>query len=759
MIFHSDLLKLEGKPIKIFILAGQSNMQGQGVVSMDHPERYNKGLGNLEWAIKNAPSRERMKHLQDKHGRWTKRKDVVVFRMLENGRIKKSPLRIGLTDYQGEEHFGPELQFGHIMGDYFEEPVVLIKTAWGGKSLMVDFRPPSSGGQTGSLYQEILEIIGKTTQEISPNKYQFAGFVWMHGWNDMINDQATDQYESNLINLTKDLRKELGAPDLPVVIGELGNSNNKKFRMIQRTASEKIKNCSFAETASFLRPAEMSPCPGHGHHWFANAESYFLIGESLGKSMRELLSENAPTLSNRYMILQAKEGVTVRAKIINYKKDEIDLLRSDGKKFYNIPISSFINSDQNKIRNTSIYGNLQEDQQKNPIVENGCQLSGYLSVSSEEVPNKYNGGFSIYSSAWSIKVEYPGRHFQSGLFGLWMGAQHDTTPKEKLYSKIEGGLGWWRANRFATPTPKFSMGGVSLNFTGWANGPGEGGGRGLARRDWKNPGGKYGVAQLSPNLLWPPDKLNLKQGTCGELFGYGYLPLPFIDPRSETDGQNIPTGGNCWTLFLNTKNFKGPATFFLPYFFSSPSVKEPQFSGQLLDSRPSKPIGNIALENQNMPCVQSKDRFGFEYAKLAPIVFPRNQPDRSVVANHLKSYTKKALWEGVKKWFEGGPTISGKINTKESYTHQFKARQPSSFKINNRAKEEKFLIDWSILSDPMVDNNDTFSYRWRKGFLEKSSINKNPVFLFPTYFRLEDRGEKSLWVPIDEGEVPQKRAC
>lgn len=57
---------------------------------------------------------------------------------------------------------------------------------------MVDFRPPSSGGQTGSLNQEMLEIIGKATQEISPNKYQFAGFVWMYGWNDMINDQATD---------------------------------------------------------------------------------------------------------------------------------------------------------------------------------------------------------------------------------------------------------------------------------------------------------------------------------------------------------------------------------------------------------------------------------------------------------------------------------------------------------------------------------------------------------------------------------------
>ena len=98
---------------------------------------------------------------------------------------------------------------------------------------MVDFRPPSSVGQTGSLYQEMLEIIKTVTKRYYYSKeYEFAGFVWMHGWNDMINDQATDQYESNLINLTKDLREELGAPDLPVIIGELANSNNKKFRMV-----------------------------------------------------------------------------------------------------------------------------------------------------------------------------------------------------------------------------------------------------------------------------------------------------------------------------------------------------------------------------------------------------------------------------------------------------------------------------------------------------------------------------------------------
>ncbi|MBW7990738.1 MAG: hypothetical protein FVQ84_12090 [Planctomycetes bacterium] len=83
-------------------------------------------------------------------------------------------------------------------------------------------------------------------------------------------------------------------------------------------------------------------------------------------------------------------------------------------------------------------------------------------------------------------------------------AQYDKKTTEKVYSDIEGGLGWWRDTRFATETPKFIMGGVALNFSAWANGPGAGKGR-----DWDKPKGKYAVAQLSPWVLWPPDGLDL----------------------------------------------------------------------------------------------------------------------------------------------------------------------------------------------------------------------------------------------------------
>jgi Ni/Co efflux regulator RcnB len=45
----------------------------------------------------------------------------------------------------------------------------------------------------------------------------------------------------------------------------------------------------FIKTTDFARPAELSPCPTHGQHWFANAESYFLIGDATGEGMKSLL--------------------------------------------------------------------------------------------------------------------------------------------------------------------------------------------------------------------------------------------------------------------------------------------------------------------------------------------------------------------------------------------------------------------------------------------------------------------------------------
>ena len=145
-------------PIKVFLLAGQSNMQGQGVVSMDHPRDYNSGQGNLVWSMTHSASKRLMRHLRDESDAWVVRDDVEI-RYKFRGKVRQGPLTIGYTGYgkpTGRHHIGPELQIGHQLGDATEQPVLLIKTAWGGKSLYKDFRSPSAGGETGEFYQKML---------------------------------------------------------------------------------------------------------------------------------------------------------------------------------------------------------------------------------------------------------------------------------------------------------------------------------------------------------------------------------------------------------------------------------------------------------------------------------------------------------------------------------------------------------------------------------------------------------------------------
>src|SRR4051812_44303206 len=138
-----------------------------------------------------------------------------------------------------------------------------------------------------------------------------------------------------------------------------------------------------------------------------------------------------------------------------------------------------------------------------------AEMAGYLLVSADKVPETYNAGFSVYVAAWPLVKTYPGHRFQTGLFGTWMFAQYDGPKPEKMYSDVEGGLGWWRDTRFPTETPKFIMGGVAPNFSEIANGPAHGAG------SWEKPRGLYGVAQLSNSLLFPIDGLNVKQGATG----------------------------------------------------------------------------------------------------------------------------------------------------------------------------------------------------------------------------------------------------
>lgn len=385
-----------------------------------------------------------------------------------------------------------------------------------------------------------------------------------------------------------------------------------------------------------------------------------------------------------------------------------------------------------------------------------AERTGFTWITTQEVQDSsYGAGFSVYSAVYPILEKYPGpNNIQVGLASQWVTTQRTGNEPGDFYTTIEGGLGWWHDTRFATETPKFIMGGVAFNFSAWANGVGAGSTAMLAdgHRDWSEPGGKYGVAQLSPNLLWPPDGLNIKQGTNGELLGYGYMPLPLTEPMDETAGTDVATGNQCWTLFLNTIHFKGPATFFLPTFWSKPSLEDPSLEGLFLDARPSDQNVGFGMEHATTPALISYDYYEIPYARIAPLLFPKSSTDKSVLVNQIKVYSRDALWNDLEDWFNGDSAVQPGINPEGEFNVIFTSDNNGGAIAGEISTADQnyweYPIDIGMYIQTFVENNTIMGYELNPDYVKK--VNEN--FVLPEYFRFE---QDHKWRPIEETEVPQ----
>ena len=278
--FH--FLQGKTKPVQVFILAGQSNMEGKGGIDP-----------LLNHQIQAPGTKDSFAHLH-KDGEYIERDDVWI-----NYLSRKGNLTVG---YGSPGKIGPELEFGNTMGNHFSEQVFLIKTAWGGKSIARDFRPPSSGLPSGKKLDEFVLSLAKRDynsavkkewnllkkenpkasrknaearvsssmdsifadkkdefrkmvieshghyyrlmmEEIRTNLaelkerfpayegqgYEISGFLWFQGWNDQYND-FQNEYAENMKNFIKDVRKDLNSPKLPFVIGIMGQNGFKEAK-------------------------------------------------------------------------------------------------------------------------------------------------------------------------------------------------------------------------------------------------------------------------------------------------------------------------------------------------------------------------------------------------------------------------------------------------------------------------------------------------------------------------------------------------
>ena len=249
-------MQAAGGPLKVYLLVGQSNMQGHAQVrTFDHIGMDPKTAPILK-AIRNADGTPKVCE-----NVWISSVDTAAPEGERHGR-----LTAGYGASGRGPKIGPELTFGIYMKQHVDEPILIIKTAWGGKSLNTDFRPPSAGPyefnaqqlenlkkqgkdiaqaragrakMTGQYYRLMMEHIKKVLGNIkrvypaydSKAGYELAGFVWFQGWNDMV-DRGTypnrakpggyAQYSEVLVHFIRDVRKGLSAPKLPFVIGVMG---------------------------------------------------------------------------------------------------------------------------------------------------------------------------------------------------------------------------------------------------------------------------------------------------------------------------------------------------------------------------------------------------------------------------------------------------------------------------------------------------------------------------------------------------------
>jgi hypothetical protein len=202
---------------------------------------------------------------------------------------------------------GPELQFGHVVGNYYKSnQVLLIKTAWGGISLFEGFRPPSSGGKLGPKYTEMIkrvkEVLGNIKKYYPGYKgqgYEIAGFGWHQGWNDRMQEPAVNEYLLNCVNLINDLRKDLNLSAMPFVIANTGQGGKtlegKALKLaldqlaVPKDSRLKVKsNVAALDTRPFQIESKDSP-GSQGCHWNQNAGTYMEIGNGMGTLMINML--------------------------------------------------------------------------------------------------------------------------------------------------------------------------------------------------------------------------------------------------------------------------------------------------------------------------------------------------------------------------------------------------------------------------------------------------------------------------------------
>jgi hypothetical protein len=377
-----------------------------------------------------------------------------------------------------------------------------------------------------------------------------------------------------------------------------------------------------------------------------------------------------------------------------------------------------------------------------------CQgLHGYIGSYTSQAPARYTEGFGFYSAIWPL-ISEPIANFQIGLPSTWImpdNTDNTTTPLcpegtrarnwtergptwSSVFQTVEGGPGYWVGNKFHYGPPKFKMNSTpncydnEISTPGWQ----------FFWSDTPLPDDLLGIAQLSNRLLIPPDGLTFEGNPNGELLGVSYMALPLTGPYTG----DYPVGERSWTLFLNSKNFKGPLAYYLPETWAKISEGYPFDNGRGLDSRPStRSAWGGTMEINTVPKRGATDSQGIYYTKIPRLQFPVDDQGRTILSKDVTFYSREAVWDKVADWKNGGEAPSGLFSTRGSY-------KPSMSATNvTYTQDGKIIKGITSLPDPAIFYGNDFGLKW-SGEVEEG------MAYFPQYFK--DSADYRVAVPASE---------
>ncbi len=318
-------------PITITYLKGGSAAFWMELVDL-------KGKGDLETLVS---SDGKFAWLKDEKGEWTVRNDVILCESYLDANKFNGGRSTPLTATANGKGIGPELGFGYVMGTFHDEPVLLIKADIGNRSLGWDCLPPGSkayeydgqmipgyggtpdnpeanggkpkeGWYAGLQYDDytkairgVLDNFETLYPQFKDQGYEIAGFVWWQGHKDGGSEAHISRYEQNMANLIRAWRKEFNAPKAKWVIATVAFGGWNLSETYQRIAAAQLAvsgdsgkrpefkgNVKTIEARGFWRTQAESPM-GQDYHYNHNAETYYLVGDALGRAMVELMGGTA----------------------------------------------------------------------------------------------------------------------------------------------------------------------------------------------------------------------------------------------------------------------------------------------------------------------------------------------------------------------------------------------------------------------------------------------------------------------------------